>query len=277
MEEHSNTHRTPFLYNGKELDDETGLYYYGARYYDPVTSVFISIDPHLENYPGWTPYNYVANNPINIIDPDGRDWYDIDGYIQWKDHDGDLTIGDETYKSLGKNVLVGTHNRDSDLNEDINSARFDLYLESNTEGPSATIYGNTIPADTEVYGTVKEGIYDAKYSIYKGDGALLLEGGGAMPTVKGNPNNKRNYNSDGTLKPTEEHVITEVFFHKGNFARESLSTQAGNPISAGCQTGGSGQGSLEKYRAFIKHAEGFDGKYYLRKPVRRPRYSPNTN
>ena len=34
----SNTERTPYLFNGKELDEETGLYYYGARYYDPKTS-----------------------------------------------------------------------------------------------------------------------------------------------------------------------------------------------------------------------------------------------
>ncbi|SFF56119.1 hypothetical protein [Thermoflexibacter ruber] len=35
---------------------------------------FLSVDPHAENYTGWTPYNFVANNPLNIIDPDGRDW-----------------------------------------------------------------------------------------------------------------------------------------------------------------------------------------------------------
>jgi RHS repeat-associated protein len=57
VEEHSNTNRTPYLYNGKvgaqrksrllagELDEETGLYYYGARYYDARTSVWLSVDP----------------------------------------------------------------------------------------------------------------------------------------------------------------------------------------------------------------------------------------
>jgi uncharacterized protein RhaS with RHS repeats len=38
VEEHSNTDRTPYLFNGKELDEETGLYYYGARYYDASES-----------------------------------------------------------------------------------------------------------------------------------------------------------------------------------------------------------------------------------------------
>ncbi|MEH0152860.1 SpvB/TcaC N-terminal domain-containing protein [Limibacter armeniacum] len=72
VEEHSNTHRTPYLFNGKELDAETGLYYYGARYYDPRTSIWLSVDPKAEKFAEWTPYNYSSNNPINLFDPDGR-------------------------------------------------------------------------------------------------------------------------------------------------------------------------------------------------------------
>jgi len=96
----------------------------------------------------------------------------------------------------------------------------------------------------------------------------LINGGGNLPTVSGNPNNRKNYNADGSLKPISEHVIDEVFFHKGNYARKSLSTSSGSPISAGCQTGGCGPGTLPTYREFIKNAEGFNGSYYLRaKPV----------
>jgi RHS repeat-associated protein len=50
----------------------TGLYYYGARYYDPGVSVWLSVDPLAHKYPSLSPYVYVANNPINAIDPDGR-------------------------------------------------------------------------------------------------------------------------------------------------------------------------------------------------------------
>ena len=35
----------PYLFNGKELDTETGLYYYGARYYDPRVSLWLNVDP----------------------------------------------------------------------------------------------------------------------------------------------------------------------------------------------------------------------------------------
>jgi len=65
---------TPYQFNGKELDSETGLYNYGARYYDPSLSVWLSVDP-LADHPNQvdkTPYAYAWNNPVNLIDPDGR-------------------------------------------------------------------------------------------------------------------------------------------------------------------------------------------------------------
>ena len=74
VEEHSNTHRTPYLFNGKELDEETGLYYYGARYYDGRTSVFLSVDPLAEKFPGISSYAFVANNPVRFIDPNGEEF-----------------------------------------------------------------------------------------------------------------------------------------------------------------------------------------------------------
>src|SRR5206468_2544897 len=45
VEESTNTQRTPYLFTGKELDEETGLYDFGAGYYDPRTSVWQSADP----------------------------------------------------------------------------------------------------------------------------------------------------------------------------------------------------------------------------------------
>jgi RHS repeat-associated protein len=73
IDEHSNQQRTPYLYNGKELDDETGLYYYGARYYDPITSTWENVDPSwdLPNQISTSPYAYVQDNPISNVDPDG--------------------------------------------------------------------------------------------------------------------------------------------------------------------------------------------------------------
>lgn len=64
-------YQTPYKFNGKELDEETGLYYYGARYYDPRISIWYSIDPLAEKYPNVSPYAYCLNNPVRFIDPTG--------------------------------------------------------------------------------------------------------------------------------------------------------------------------------------------------------------
>ena len=73
FEEHSTSKTMPYLFNGKELDTETGLYYYGARYYDPRVSLWLNVDPLAEKYPHTSPYTYVNNNPIMLVDPDGRE------------------------------------------------------------------------------------------------------------------------------------------------------------------------------------------------------------
>ncbi len=70
-EQRSGSFENQYKFNGKELDAETGNYYYGARYYDPRISVWLSVDPLAEKAPGWTPYRYGFNNPIKYTDPKG--------------------------------------------------------------------------------------------------------------------------------------------------------------------------------------------------------------
>ncbi len=96
MSENSNTERVPYLFTSKEWDSETGLYYYGARYLDPRTSVWLSPDPAFVKYiptaevnraniEGMIPggggvyksfnlnnYSYSHQNPIKYVDPNGK-------------------------------------------------------------------------------------------------------------------------------------------------------------------------------------------------------------
>lgn len=72
VDEHQNSYNSPFKFNDKEFDSETGNYYYGARYYNPKWSIWLSVDPLAEKLPHASPYAYCLNNPINLIDPDGR-------------------------------------------------------------------------------------------------------------------------------------------------------------------------------------------------------------
>jgi RHS repeat-associated protein len=71
LEEVTATWKSPYKFNAKELDEESGLYYYGARYYDPVTSVFLGVDPLADSFPSWSPYRYCFDNPINVTDKSG--------------------------------------------------------------------------------------------------------------------------------------------------------------------------------------------------------------
>ena len=71
VEERNNIWNTPYLFNAKEFDEETGLYYYGARYYDPRVSLWISTDRFEEKYPNVTAYSFTANNPMKFLDING--------------------------------------------------------------------------------------------------------------------------------------------------------------------------------------------------------------
>ena len=91
IEERNSIWNTPYLFNAKEFDEETGLYYYGARYYDPRLSLWNSVDPissydplNSENYLdgehnggvynnfNLNPYLYCYASPMVLYDPDGR-------------------------------------------------------------------------------------------------------------------------------------------------------------------------------------------------------------
>ena len=72
IEERNNIWNTPYLFNAKEFDEETGLYYYGARYYEPRVSLWISTDPMQEKTSNITTYAYCINNPVAYIDHDGK-------------------------------------------------------------------------------------------------------------------------------------------------------------------------------------------------------------
>lgn len=121
-EQHSQTsdYQNRWKFTGHELDRETGLYYAGARYYDPRVSIWLSVDPLAEKFPNWNPYNYVMQNPINLIDPDGNEpvpWWVKRKESQWYYFDK---------KSFNSAALYNTSNLNSSAYKDI-SQRNDYY------------------------------------------------------------------------------------------------------------------------------------------------------
>ena len=68
VDEHSSSEDLPYKFNGKQFDEETGLYYYGARYMNPVASIWYGVDSMAEKYATTGGYVYMLDNPIRLID-----------------------------------------------------------------------------------------------------------------------------------------------------------------------------------------------------------------
>ena len=109
IEERNNTWNTPYLFNAKEFDEETGMYYYGARYMDPQNSMWLGVDPLTEKYPNLTGYCYTNNNPVKYIDPTGTDWYrnDETAAIFWQEGNANsITYDGQEYRNIGETYSI---------------------------------------------------------------------------------------------------------------------------------------------------------------------------
>ena len=118
VDEHNTSYEQPWKFNGKELDSETGLYYYGARYYEPVLALWYGVDALTEKYPNMGGYVYCAGNPLGIIDPDGNGWFIVSGEdgIQSFEYKGNIWSQDD----LKKNGIDGQYYADRFVGSDAN-------------------------------------------------------------------------------------------------------------------------------------------------------------
>jgi RHS repeat-associated protein len=71
VDEHSSRKEQPYKFSGKEKDEETGLSYFGARYYDSQVAVWYGADKLAEKYPNVGGYVYCFSNSIKLVDPNG--------------------------------------------------------------------------------------------------------------------------------------------------------------------------------------------------------------
>ena len=82
-----------YTYSAKEKDSETGLSYFGSRYYSSDLSIWLSVDPMAGKYASLSPYVYCANNPVKLVDPNGEAWeVNQDGYIHEAGDKNDHTL-----------------------------------------------------------------------------------------------------------------------------------------------------------------------------------------
>ena len=101
-----------FTFSAKERDAETGLSYYGSRYYSSDLSIWLSVDPQAAKYPGLSPYVYCANNPIKLVDPNGETVFEVDGETKHID-DGKngVTVHNVSQRQYKKLETSFSHNQ----------------------------------------------------------------------------------------------------------------------------------------------------------------------
>ena len=76
-----------------------------GRYYDSKMGRFLSVDPLADKYPGWSPYNYTGGNPINRIDPNGKDWFENNDNGELRFIRGETSIEGDEWTNIGGDDL----------------------------------------------------------------------------------------------------------------------------------------------------------------------------
>ena len=157
IEERNNTWNTPYLFNAKELDEETGMYYYGARYYDPRLSLWMSCDRLSEKYPQLSSYNFCAENPMRFVDLKG-DSLQLSSFISMdraNKTDNLNKLIDDLSKITGLSIFISNeylqYEKDANGNPIIisqGSKTAENFLVGIIDGPNIAVYGTKNSSET---------------------------------------------------------------------------------------------------------------------------------
>ena len=133
-------------FSAKEKDTETGLSYFGSRYYSSDLSIWLSVDPMSDKYPSLSPYVYCANNPIKLVDPNGEEI--VLETIYKKDDNGNNTGEIDRYNIRITGKIINSSGKKLDMenvkNDIVNQ------IESSFSGKTKEGITVTTTADFEV-------------------------------------------------------------------------------------------------------------------------------
>ena len=208
--------KLPFRFTGKELDTETGLYYYGARYLDPKYSRFMSCDPIIF---GLNIYSYGGNNPIKYVDPNGM-WDDknewnpefqkkYEDYIPLKIFEYEKNKKRFTCEDLALSILIDFASENSlPLNIKNNSG---TYNSSDNKYSDPEKYKKDVLSSTAANDLMQNTVAVDKNNISSGD-LILMDTG----TPNGTKDNEMSHTQ--VVTKNENGVLT---IKQGNFSNGS--------------------------------------------------------
>ncbi|HOB26602.1 MAG TPA: RHS repeat-associated core domain-containing protein [Bacteroidales bacterium] len=219
----------------KELDNETSYTYFGARYYDSELSGWLSVDPMSDKYPSLSPYAYCANNPIILIDPDGRAWKPTtsddkpNGYV-WVPEEQSYDDNGNLLEGLYHQAIFFTENYTFDENSNYNmgSATAVVYL---ADGTKVEYDATTRPSDANKYATVPEGRYEAKVGLHNGSYPALRMGDVGTTNFS---NNRIELGTENPAYSDGRTYATGINIHKAGIDNLTGVGRNGMPVSAGC-------------------------------------------
>ena len=240
-------------YAGKEeQEDVTGIPYddFGARLYDPHLGTWMAPDPMAEKYPGISPYLYCSGDPVNVVDPDGEDWfyYSIDGKSDpswnWRDeHEYHTGVRDKNGDEIvlpGYEVVV-EFNGSREERLGVKDGK-DGFLDGEGANPAIVVVygaegvkdihlftGFTMTSNAPKYTPIAEGLYNLNYDKQGKSGKIpshwVLENRGRIPTMDKQPNKNPYANESTKEKPYKD----GIFLHRTN-----IGGFAGGSVSTGC-------------------------------------------
>ncbi|MGI5064192.1 RHS repeat-associated core domain-containing protein [Treponema denticola] len=225
--------KLPFRFTGKELDEETGLYYYGARYLDPKYSRWLSGDPALNDYMAgssvgeggiyntvnFNVYHYGGNNPIKYVDPNGmwdakNEWNTefqkkYEDYIPLKISEYEKNKKRFTCEDLALSILIDFASENSlPLNIKNNSG---TYNSSDDKYSNPEKYKKDVLSSTAANDLMQNTVAVDKTNISSGDLVLMDTG-----TPNGTKDNEMSHTQ--VVTKNEKGVLT---IKQGNFSSGS--------------------------------------------------------
>ena len=226
-----------YQYNGKESQDlefDLPTLDYGARHYSPSTARWLSPDPLAEKYYNLSPYAFCGNDPVNYVDPDGRDWYSYEKYSE-KDDDQETCIVVYAWTNassqaeldasgikgtyLGEAVVVfkGSYNetigKDGKLTgDDANPALVTIYGINNSEDIESYL-GLSVSSDPTKYSMIQDG----EYRMFHQQMATSAYAKTSLTYRICAPDGNLELNPVGGInKSNGENVMKGIFFHRTN-------------------------------------------------------------
>ena len=201
-----------YTFSAKEKDPETGLSYFGSRYYSSDLSIWLSVDPMAAKYPSLSPYTYCADNPVRLVDPNGEEIviFSSDGQ-QYTYLNGKLINKATNKEYSGGDAFV------DNACEKLNKIRETktggaIINDLQGEGYTVNIFNNSVKSRT------------IPYEDGSGSSILWLQSGSEVPTTGG-------MLANGTISLAHELVHAYDHKHGGDMdkSKENASLYEGLP------------------------------------------------